>query len=303
MSSKLNQKMSLYIPRVDTRSLPRVGGNNEEYETAAKEFIAKQFARQLIGEVDRIDLVAKKTPDGYTFYIAFVHFKVWHNTHAAHTLQQTIREGTKKATVQYHKDWYWIVTENRKPRTESELSLQDVVRTQQEEIDRLTKALAEMTALHTAPPDDVQADDIDVQADDAAYETRYYDYVDPFSAEARAACDDGHDGLSVIMDYLVAESYETQKVEFERNQSLAPPKPGRLVRQVAETFGSAEVCDELPPPPPCCLTRDGETLHPSDDEPDDEPPPLESCSESEDDDEVCDELLPPSRLVRQVSRI
>ena len=43
MSSKLNQKMSLYIPRVDTRSLPRVGGNNEEYEAAAKEFIAKQF--------------------------------------------------------------------------------------------------------------------------------------------------------------------------------------------------------------------------------------------------------------------
>ena len=148
MSSKLNQKMSLYIPRVDTRSLPRVGGNNEEYEAAAKEFIAKQFARQLIGEVDRIDLVSKKTPDGYTFYIAFVHFKVWHSTHAAHTLQQTIREGTKKATVQYHKDWYWIVTENLKPRTESELSLQDVVRTQQEEIDRLTKALAEMTALH-----------------------------------------------------------------------------------------------------------------------------------------------------------
>ena len=148
MSSKLNQKMSLYIPRVDTRSLPRVGGNDEEYEVAAKEFIAKQFAHQLIGEVDRIDLVAKKTPDNYTFYIAFVHFKVWHDTHAAHTLQHTIREGTKKATVQYHKEWYWIVTENRKPRTETELSLQDIVRTQQEEIERLTKALAEMTALH-----------------------------------------------------------------------------------------------------------------------------------------------------------
>jgi len=164
MSSKLNQKMSLYIPRVDTRSLPRVGGNNEEYEAAAKEFIAKQFARQLIGEVDRIDLVSKKTPDGYTFYIAFVHFKVWHSTHAAHTLQQTIREGTKKATVQYHKDWYWIVTENLKPRTESELSLQDVVRTQQEEIDRLTKALAEMTALHT---DILLVDGEDNEMDDA----------------------------------------------------------------------------------------------------------------------------------------
>ena len=148
-SFNINQKMSLYIPRVDTRSLPRVGGNDEEYEAAAKDFIAKQFAYQKIGDIDRIDLVSKKTPDGYTFYIAFVHFKVWHNTHAAHTLQDTIRKGEKKATVQYHKDWYWIVTENRNPRTESDLNLQDVVRTQQEEIERLTKALAEMTALHT----------------------------------------------------------------------------------------------------------------------------------------------------------
>ena len=163
MSSSLNQKMSLYIPRVDTRSLPRVGGNDEEYEAAAKDFIAKQFAYQKIGDVDRIDLVSKKTPDGYTFYIAFVHFKVWHNTRAAHTLQDTIRAGEKKATVQYHKDWYWIVTENRNPRTESELSLQDVVRTQQEEIERLTKALAEMTALHTeilsAESDDAEMND------------------------------------------------------------------------------------------------------------------------------------------------
>ena len=163
MSSSLNQKMSLYIPRVDTRSLPRVGGNDEEYEAAAKDFIAKQFAYQKIGDIDRIDLVSKKTPDGYTFYIAFVHFKVWHNTRAAHTLQDTIRAGEKKATVQYHKDWYWIVTENRNPRTESELSLQDVVRTQQEEIERLTKALAEMTALHTeilsAESDDAEMND------------------------------------------------------------------------------------------------------------------------------------------------
>ena len=293
MSSKLNQKMSLYIPRVDTRSLPRVGGNDEEYEVAAKEFIAKQFARQLIGEVDRIDLVAKKTPDNYTFYIAFVHFKVWHDTHAAHTLQHTIREGTKKATVQYHKEWYWIVTENRKPRTETELSLQDIVRTQQEEIERLTKALAEMTALHTLP---------DIQADDAAYDAHHY--VDPYSAEEKAMPVAA--GLSDVMDYLVAESYETQKAEYERNELLPPPPSGCLVRQVAVT--SREHFDEelVPPPPPKRLTREVSVVLPSLDEELAPPRPGRLVRQVAETLPSLDEELapppPPGRLVREESR-
>ena len=221
MSSSLNQKMSLYIPRVDTRSLPRVGGNDEEYEAAAKDFIAKQFAYQKIGDIDRIDLVSKKTPDGYTFYIAFVHFKVWHNTRAAHTLQDTIRKGEKKATVQYHKDWYWIVTENRNPRTESELSLQDVVRTQQEEIERLTKALAEMTALHT--------EILSAESDDAAYDTHYYTHL-PEEVDDEELAPPPPPPKSLTREVSV--------VLPTFDEEVAPPPPGRLVRQVAEKLPS-----------------------------------------------------------------
>ena len=73
------------------------------------------------------------------------------------------------------------------------------------------------------------------------------------AAKKTPACGDGYDGLHNIMDYLVTESYETQKAAIERDQSLAPPKPGRLPRQVADTVDD-EVCDELPS---CCLNRGG----------------------------------------------
>ena len=247
MSSSLNQKMSLYIPRVDTRSLPRVGGNDEEYEAAAKDFIAKQFAYQKIGDIDRIDLVSKKTPDGYTFYIAFVHFKVWHNTRAAHTLQDTIRKGEKKATVQYHKDWYWIVTENRNPRTESELSLQDVVRTQQEEIERLTKALAEMTALHT--------EILSAESDDAADDTHYYTHLPEEVDDEELAPPPPPKSLT----------REVSVVLPTFDEELAPPPPGRLVRQVAVTM-LEHFDEELAPPPPDRLVRQVAEKLPSFDE-------------------------------------
>ena len=141
-SFKFNNTMPLYIPRVDTRALSRNHPmGSEEYLAEAKEFIAKQFKFQKIGEVDRIDLVTKKTPDSYTFYIAFVHFKEWFNTAPALALQQTIFAGNEKATLRYHKDWYWIVTENRKPRSVEEVDLHKVVEAQKKEIEELTEML------------------------------------------------------------------------------------------------------------------------------------------------------------------
>tara|TARA_B100000902_G_scaffold376723_1_gene408147 strand:- start:609 stop:1442 length:834 start_codon:yes stop_codon:yes gene_type:complete len=122
MSSIATQfNMSLYIPRCDTRSLPRYSAYNSdlEYERACSAFIGKQFELQKIGKVDRVDLVRKTNPKGFEYFIAFVHFDHWymgHESGAALQLLDSIRSDSK-AKLQFHERWYWIVNENKNPRT------------------------------------------------------------------------------------------------------------------------------------------------------------------------------------------
>lgn len=145
--ASFNPEMSLYIPRVDTRSLPKVKGNIEAYEASAKEFVAKQFKFQKIGKVDRVDLVAKETPEGYTYYIAFVHFEEWYSTPAARRLQEAIVDPEQKAKLQFHENWYWIISENTKPRTSAEVDLRLVLQAKTDENAELKKRLAEIVAV------------------------------------------------------------------------------------------------------------------------------------------------------------
>lgn len=145
--ASFNPEMSIYIPRVDTRSLPKVKGNNEAYEASAKEFVAKQFKFQKIGKVDRVDLVAKETPEGYTYYIAFVHFEEWYSTPAAHRLQEAIIDPEQKAKLQFHENWYWIISENTKPRTAEEVDLRLVVQAKNDEIAELKQRLEAIVAV------------------------------------------------------------------------------------------------------------------------------------------------------------
>ena len=119
IAAKFN--MSLYIPRCDTRSLPRYNAYNSEleYERACSAFIAKQFELQKIGKVDRVDLVRKTNHKGFDYFIAFVHFDHWfmaHESGAALKLLDSIRSDSK-AKLQFHERWYWIVNENKNPRT------------------------------------------------------------------------------------------------------------------------------------------------------------------------------------------
>lgn len=140
-----NSNMPLYIPRVDTRSVPSRSGSSLPYEDMVKDFIAKQFHYQQIGETSRIDLLEKKTPDGWTFYIAFVHFDHWYDTTAANKLIGEINDPGKKAKLQFNERWYWIVNENQKPLTAEVVDLHRVIREQQADIDNLTQLLSNLT--------------------------------------------------------------------------------------------------------------------------------------------------------------
>ena len=141
-----NCDMSLYIPRVDTRSVPsRSGTSGASFEDVVKDFIAKQFHYQQIGQPSRVDLLEKKTPDGWTFYVAFVHFDRWYETHAAKELLAAINDPGKKAKLHFNERWYWIVNENKKPLTADVVDLHRVIREQQADIDDLTSQLSKMT--------------------------------------------------------------------------------------------------------------------------------------------------------------
>ena len=61
-------------------------------------------------------------------YIAFIHFEKWFEDHAAaQALQTSIAEDTK-AKLQYNERWYWIVNENKNPRTTDQLRTEKMAR-------------------------------------------------------------------------------------------------------------------------------------------------------------------------------
>ena len=118
------QDLSIYIPRVDTRSLPPlvtkgsgflVAGADDEFEDNIKDYMAKTFHLQNIGDMDRIDLIPKETPQGHTYFIAFVHFSKWHDSVEARQLQKDINNPNVKAKVYFNESWYWICSKNNKP--------------------------------------------------------------------------------------------------------------------------------------------------------------------------------------------
>ena len=116
------QDLSIYIPRVDTRSLPPIVTNGSqfigatgEFEDNIKDYMAKTFHFQNIGNVDRIDLIPKETPQGHTYFIAFVHFKEWQDSQEARQLQKDINDSQVKAKIHFNESWYWICSKNNKP--------------------------------------------------------------------------------------------------------------------------------------------------------------------------------------------
>jgi len=143
MASSTIDQMSLFIPRVDTRSIPQMQkGTKQEYEEHVKAFILAQFHEQNIGHVERVDLVEKLTPDSHKFYIAFVHFVSWYDSIQSTCLQEALLDTDRKAILQYHPKWYWIVNKNINVLTANEVILHKTISDQAIEIEELRLKLA-----------------------------------------------------------------------------------------------------------------------------------------------------------------
>ena len=135
--------MSLYLPYVDIRSLPRVdgSGNLTEFEQSAKAFIAEQFRYLDYGDIECVDLVRTKNRHNISYYMAFVHFKTWYETPQSYALQEVIYERAEKPVVWYTAERYWIVGENRNPRDTT------VKVPYQEQIDDMKRQLSHLNTL------------------------------------------------------------------------------------------------------------------------------------------------------------
>ena len=130
-SVNFKPNMPLYIPRLFA-------------EHADESYIAGTFFQQGLGQVDRVDLIAKEQ-NGQTFFEAFVHFAHWFDTPSAHALQaQVLDPQTKAQVVHCQREvrpgvWrpaFWIVNECLNPETP-----------EQREIKHLERQLADEQAL------------------------------------------------------------------------------------------------------------------------------------------------------------
>ena len=89
------KNMSLFIPHV--------------FPSFTEEYVTMAFEE--VGDVDRVDFVAKQDRDGKPFNAVYIHFKKWHNTSYTAEIQEHI---TKNGSTKFYHDdtWFWIVLPN-----------------------------------------------------------------------------------------------------------------------------------------------------------------------------------------------
>lgn len=116
-NNQFDSNMSIYIPRCDTRSLPRRarGETDEAFEDRIANHISKTLEDLRLGKTSRIDILAKQTQDGgHTYYIAFVHL-CWKDTPANRRLQAMINDPDVPAKLYYSPKWFWHINKNSNP--------------------------------------------------------------------------------------------------------------------------------------------------------------------------------------------
>ena len=152
-------EMSIYIPRCDTRSLPRRGRGetDESYESRVSNYIASKF--NMYGDVTRVDLLAKMTPDNYTYYVAFLHIN-WYDRPESRQLQADILDPKTPAKLYYDNGrWFWHLNKNSKPLSAEEAALHKRIYNLERDLLKVTgdRDAAHVLLLKEAAPDRWQA--------------------------------------------------------------------------------------------------------------------------------------------------
>lgn len=158
--TNVDQECSIYLPRIDQRSLPlgayhgpMTCSSFEEYLDNAKDFIALAFTKNGIGAVKKVDLVEKQDArTGYNYLIGFVHFEKWEENEGALSLQRDMADD--KITAKLHVgDRYWICAKNKKKSVSSTpqqprmsyAEMTALIQAQNDTIARLEKQVEELS--------------------------------------------------------------------------------------------------------------------------------------------------------------
>jgi hypothetical protein len=123
-----NPKLSLFIPRVTKNTTERQ--------------IKDVFKKLDLGLVSRVDFVEKQ--DNKDILTAFVHFSFWFDTTSAYHLQEHIFNH-QQGKIVYADPSYWILMENKNPRSEVEIELEKKVK----ELEKHIKYLNGVISVHT----------------------------------------------------------------------------------------------------------------------------------------------------------
>ena len=102
-----NQPLSIYIPRV--------------FQNITKERIATILKSLDLGEVRQVDLVPRINHAGEPYNMAFIHMRLWYDSHASTNFQEKVLDPEREARVVYDDPWYWIILENRNPKSDAQL--------------------------------------------------------------------------------------------------------------------------------------------------------------------------------------
>jgi hypothetical protein len=89
------KNMSLFIPHV--------------FPNFDQKYVSEAFAK--VGDVDRVDFVAKQDHTGKPFNAVYIHFKSWYNNKHSIEIQQNIANNGNAEF--YHDDkWFWLLLPN-----------------------------------------------------------------------------------------------------------------------------------------------------------------------------------------------
>ena len=105
MSSKVNNNLSIFIPRV--------------FPNITTQEISKVFESYMFGIVDHIDLVPKiHLESGFQYNSAYIHFKKWNNSPMVSKFHERIMNysnniGQDPPKIIYSYPFHWVILENK----------------------------------------------------------------------------------------------------------------------------------------------------------------------------------------------
>ena len=101
--------ISLFIPRV--------------FINITWQEIVSIFNKLRIGKVSHVDFQEKRGRDGIAYHSVFVHFEYWYDNVAARNFQARVLDPLQEARLVYDDPWHWIVLENKRQNTVSNVQM------------------------------------------------------------------------------------------------------------------------------------------------------------------------------------